>query len=94
VASADVTASAAALAARLRGALIRPNDPAYERARRVFNGLIDRRPSLIVRCAAADDVVEAVAFARTSCGSPSAAAGTTSPVTRSATAAWCSTCPG
>jgi FAD/FMN-containing dehydrogenase len=52
------------LAARLRGALIRPDDPAYERARRVFNGLIDRRPSLIVRCAAADDVVEAVAFAR------------------------------
>jgi FAD/FMN-containing dehydrogenase len=51
-------------AARLRGPLIRPEDPDYESARRVWNGLIDRRPALIARCAGTADVVEAVRFAR------------------------------
>jgi FAD/FMN-containing dehydrogenase len=51
-------------AARLRGELIRPGDPDYESARRVWNGLIDRRPALIARCAGTADVVEAVGFAR------------------------------
>src|SRR5919108_626116 len=57
-------AQVAALGRRLRGEVIRPGDPGYDRARRVFNGMIDRRPALIARCAAPGDVVAAVEFAR------------------------------
>lgn len=39
------------------GQLIRPGDAAYDEARQVFNGMIDRSPVLIARCANADDVV-------------------------------------
>jgi len=52
------------LRARFRGALLRPDEEGYDEARRVWNGAIDRRPALIARCAGADDVVEAVRFAR------------------------------
>jgi FAD/FMN-containing dehydrogenase len=52
------------LRARFRGALLRPEEEGYEEARRVWNGAIDRHPALIARCAGADDVVEAVRFAR------------------------------
>jgi FAD/FMN-containing dehydrogenase len=47
-----------------RGALLRPGEEGYEEARRIWNGAIDRRPSIIARCAGADDVLEAVRFAR------------------------------
>ncbi|MGH3263778.1 MAG: FAD-binding oxidoreductase [Trebonia sp.] len=47
-----------------RGAVIRPGDAKYETARQVFNAMIDRYPSLIVRCLSASDVSRAVAFAR------------------------------
>ena len=40
----------------LRGDLIMNDHPAYESARRVWNGNIDRRPALIVRCAGVADV--------------------------------------
>ena len=53
-----------ALRARFRGALLRPGEEGYDEARRIWNGAIDRRPALIARCAGADDVVEAVRFAR------------------------------
>ena len=53
-----------ALRGRFRGALLRPGEEGYDEARRVWNGAIDRRPALIARCAGADDVVEAVRFAR------------------------------
>jgi FAD/FMN-containing dehydrogenase len=46
------------------GALIHPEDDAFEEARKVFNGMIDRRPVLIARCSTADDVVQAVNLAR------------------------------
>src|SRR5947209_651766 len=52
------------LAMRLRGELILPGDPDFEAARDVWNGLADRHPALIVRCADVDDVIEAVNFAR------------------------------
>jgi FAD/FMN-containing dehydrogenase len=52
------------LRTRFRGALLRPHEEGYDEARRVWNGAIDRRPALIARCAGADDVVEAVRFAR------------------------------
>ena len=48
----------------LRGRLIRPGDEAYEQGRRVWNGNIDRRPALIVRCAGVTDVIAAINFAR------------------------------
>ncbi len=50
--------------ARLRGKLIRPDEPGYDEARKVWNGMIDRRPALIARCAGVADVIAAVNFAR------------------------------
>ncbi|HVL31744.1 MAG TPA: FAD-binding oxidoreductase, partial [Solirubrobacteraceae bacterium] len=52
------------LRARFRGALLRPGEEGYDEARRIWNGAIDRRPALVARCAGADDVVEALRFAR------------------------------
>ena len=46
------------------GALMHPGDAGYDEARRVFNGMIDRRPVLIARVASADDVARGIAFAR------------------------------
>jgi FAD/FMN-containing dehydrogenase len=48
----------------LRGPLILTTHESYENARRVWNGNIDRRPALIVRCAGAADAQQAVNFAR------------------------------
>src|SRR5437660_5273048 len=53
------------LAAELRGKLLQPGDGEYDAARIVWNGMIDRRPALIARCAGAADVIAAVRFART-----------------------------
>ncbi len=52
------------LSAKLRGSVITSGDDEYEVARRVYNGMIDRRPGPIVRCADVADVVKAVNFAR------------------------------
>ncbi len=52
------------LAHAWRGELLQPEDPDHEQARRVWNGLIDKRPALIARCAEAADVSAAVNFAR------------------------------
>jgi hypothetical protein len=52
------------LRAALRGEVVLPLDPGYDEARRVWNGMIDKRPALIVRCAGAADVVHCVKFAR------------------------------
>jgi FAD/FMN-containing dehydrogenase len=51
-------------AARLQGELIRPENPGYEPARQIWNGMIDRRPALVARCTGVDDVVASVDFAR------------------------------
>ena len=48
----------------LRGRLLQPGDGGYDEARRVWNGMIDRRPALIARCAGPADVMAAVNFAR------------------------------
>jgi FAD/FMN-containing dehydrogenase len=58
-------AAIAALRGRLRGGVILAEDADYEAARRVWNGNVDRRPALIVRCADVRDVQSAVDFART-----------------------------
>src|SRR5712692_4859924 len=44
--------------ARLRGEIIQPADPAYDSARRVYNGMIDKRPALIAKCADVADVID------------------------------------
>jgi FAD/FMN-containing dehydrogenase len=51
------------LAAEISGPLITPGDVEYETARRVWNGMIDKRPAAIARCASADDVATAIGFA-------------------------------
>jgi FAD/FMN-containing dehydrogenase len=57
-------ATTPSLAATFSGALLTPGDDAYDAARRVHNGLIDKRPALIARCATTDDVAAAVRHAR------------------------------
>src|SRR5437016_6871925 len=48
----------------LRGRLVQPGEGGYDEARKVWNGMIDKRPALIARCAGVSDVIEAVNFAR------------------------------
>ncbi|MEG6551777.1 FAD-binding protein, partial [Desulfocurvibacter africanus] len=48
----------------LRGQLIEPGDPQYETARKVYNGMIDKRPRMVARCADVADVMACVNFAR------------------------------
>jgi hypothetical protein len=52
------------LRARFNGSLLAPGDDGYETARRVHNGLIDKRPGLIARCLTTADVVDAVHLGR------------------------------
>jgi FAD/FMN-containing dehydrogenase len=49
---------------RVQGQMITPGDAAYDNVRQVWNAMVDRRPQLIVRCAAASDVPPVIAFAR------------------------------
>src|SRR5215203_3501795 len=51
-------------AVSFRGELIRPEDDSYDEARKVYNGMIDKRPALIVRPTGAADVIDAVNLAR------------------------------
>jgi FAD/FMN-containing dehydrogenase len=48
----------------LRGTAIVPGDADYDAARAVWNGMHDKRPAIIVRCAGTADVITAVRFAR------------------------------
>ncbi len=48
----------------LRGEMIEPGDAGYEDARKVYNGMIHKRPRLIVRCTDVADVIASVNFAR------------------------------
>ena len=51
------------LRSRSRGRVLTSADDGYDAARRIWNAMIDKRPALIVRCAGAADVLEAVRFA-------------------------------
>jgi FAD/FMN-containing dehydrogenase len=53
-----------ALTSGVDGTVLQPGSDAYEDARRVHNGMVDRRPALIVRCRSTEDVVASVRFAR------------------------------
>jgi hypothetical protein len=50
--------------ANLKGKLLEQGEPEYEISRRVFNGMIDRHPALIAKCADVADVIRSVNFAR------------------------------
>jgi FAD/FMN-containing dehydrogenase len=52
------------LRARFQGRIIQPDDGEYDQARRVWNGMIDRYPALIVRPTSSTDVIAAIVFAR------------------------------
>lgn len=49
---------------RMRGTIVLPEDEAFEDARRVWNGMVDKRPAALVYCATPDDVAETVSLAR------------------------------
>jgi hypothetical protein len=49
----------------VQGKIVRPGDEGYEAARKVWNGMIDRHPSLVLYCAGVEDVRRAVDFAGT-----------------------------
>jgi len=55
-----------ALTGTFSGRVLLPDDDGYDDARRVHNGLIDRRPALIARCQGAADIADAIGIARSS----------------------------
>jgi FAD/FMN-containing dehydrogenase len=57
----------AQLVGAFTGSLLQPTDPSYDDARKVHNGLIDKRPALIARCRGTADIADAVRLAR-DCG--------------------------
>ena len=52
------------LAKSFSGSLLQPGDDGYEEARRIHNGLVDKRPALIARCRGTSDIVGALSLAR------------------------------
>ena len=54
------------LAQSIQGTVIGTGDAAYDGARSVWNGMIDKRPSLIVQAASVGDIAPTIAFARAS----------------------------
>lgn len=49
---------------QISGVVLSPDSPDYDRARAVWNAMVDRRPRLIVRCAGPDDVAAAIRYGR------------------------------
>lgn len=62
--TAHVTPAEIGLADGFKGVAIQPGDVDYDEARAVYNGMIDRKPAVIIRPTGAADVRDAVAFAR------------------------------
>lgn len=60
----SVADAVAQLANNFSGQLLKPADEDYENARKVHNGLVDKRPALIARCRGVADVVDAIGLAR------------------------------
>src|SRR5258708_14682510 len=60
----SVAEVAGELSGTFSGQLLRPADAGYDEARRVHNGLVDKRPALIARCRGVADVVDAVNLTR------------------------------
>lgn len=49
---------------QINGTVLQPGDADYDHARKVWNGMIDRKPALIAQCTNADDIAESIKFAR------------------------------
>jgi FAD/FMN-containing dehydrogenase len=62
--NASLQNAASQLSSEFAGQLLREGDSGYDEARRVHNGLVDKRPALIARCRGVADIVDAVNFAR------------------------------
>jgi hypothetical protein len=60
----QLTAGIEELKRDLNGKVVLPQDAAYESARKIWNGMVDKRPAVIVRCLHTSDVVRALNFAR------------------------------
>ena len=60
----SLTEAVTGLSTAFTGKLLGPTDPGYETARKVHNGLIDKRPTLIARCRGVADIADAVKLAR------------------------------
>lgn len=60
----NLTQAAKDLTKTFAGKLLQPKDAGYDDARRVHNGLVDKRPAMIARCARATDIADAVNFGR------------------------------
>lgn len=58
------TSAIAEFQGEFQGDVISRNDPKYDEARAVWNGMIDKYPAVIARCTGVGDVVQAVTFAR------------------------------
>ena len=52
------------LTAHVRGPVLFPGEAGYDQARHIWNGMIDRRPAVIVRASGVADVIAALDFAR------------------------------
>jgi hypothetical protein len=60
IAQADIDA----LGGKIRGDVLRADMDGYDEARHIWNGMVDRHPAMIVRCAGTSDIISAVNFAR------------------------------
>ena len=60
----SVAGAVSALPSRFAGQLLDQDNPQYDEARRVHNGLVDKRPALIARCRGVADIADAVNLAR------------------------------
>ncbi|MBS0643820.1 MAG: FAD-binding oxidoreductase [Proteobacteria bacterium] len=60
----SVSKAVSDLAGAFAGRLLQPNNAEYEAARRVHNGMVDKRPALIAQCHGVADVVDAIKLAR------------------------------
>lgn len=58
------TIALSAFKTSLSGSLLFPNEDGYDAARAVWNGMIDKHPAMIARCANTEDVIKAIQFAR------------------------------
>src|SRR5437660_12355393 len=60
----SISQAVSGIAATFSGQLLRPGDAGYDEARRVHNGMVDKKPALIARCRGVADVVDAISIAR------------------------------
>jgi FAD/FMN-containing dehydrogenase len=63
-AASSLSQAVSALAGSFSGRLLQAGDAGYEEARKVHNGLVDKRPALIARCAGVADIADAVRLGR------------------------------